>query len=162
MATTATKLYKNWPAICKLEEEDHLMMLVLARLDLDNPTARTRQIIAAFPECFCEQPQQGPYPLSYIRRLGREMQDPGGNGADHPYSYKVHRKLEIPCIVLAYDEKQLAEYPDLLELRPSNIRTAVVQGEIVDYEESRMVVLENNDACREITLTPAELIDVSK
>lgn len=159
--TIATKLHKNWSVIRELGKEDRLLMLVIACLDLENPMPHTDKLVAAFPECFAEEQQHGPYPLSYIRRLGTEMQDPGGNGAKHPQSYGVDSRLNMPCILLAYDEKQLAMYPDTLELRPDNISMASPQGAIVEYQGRQMVVLENNEDCQEIALVPVELIDVN-
>ncbi len=150
------KLYKNWSEICKLG--DHLLIILLATLDMASEYAD--RLVFAFPECFSEKQQSGPYPMSYIRKLALKKGG-GKNSADFPQSYDIDSQLKMPCVLLAYDEESLAEYPDLLELRPDNISMNVSQGDVVEYEGRKMVVLENNESCREIALVPAELVDVN-
>lgn len=149
---------KNWIAICNLGRKNRLLMMVLACLEIKNLDDVTKKLIAAFPECFSEDGQKGPYPLSYIRELAEK--DHYHPDPDRPFSSEVHAKLNIPCILLAYGKEELDEYPEWLNPRPENISLDVKQGDIVEYNGTKMMVFENNDGTREIALVPAELIDI--
>lgn len=162
--------YKNWSEICKLghfpEPGQHpLMMAVLATLDLENRNEVTEQIVAAFPQYFSDKPTKGPFPLSYIRRLGGELatrkQVSYLSGANLPVSHGVPEVLGIPEWWFGITPEATANYriPPLPESIPADSK----QGDIVEWEGKRVVVLEvnRNEDVDIMHIVPAELIDVN-
>lgn len=130
-------------------------MWALATVDLKGKYGQA--LIFAFPECFSEEEQEGPYPLSLIReeahRKGLEEANP--SGGDLPISY-----YSIPDHILVKGFDKTGENIAGLEgqMLPEGIDPNAKQGEVVEWGGKKFVVLENNTACEEFWIAPAECI----
>ncbi len=138
------KLYKNWPAICKLG--DPLLVFLLATLDMANKSAS--RLLAAFPECFIDKEVQEQFPWSVINReVDREVaKDTGGDG-QKPYSLPlcqiVLERFHVPYIMFAVSIDALRD--SAWEPLPSSVLYCQL-GLQFDWNGRKMVII-NNDDC---------------
>lgn len=154
--------YKNWPAICELGQEDRMLMLAAATLDMSRTDFLARNIMAAFPECFSEKETRGPVPWSVMRETAmKNASKDGGSpsaGIEYMESFHVHRDLGLPAFGFGTTDQALQAYPELLQMLPSTIDPLAAVGKIVTWHDKQFVVIENNDECDEIWIVPAECV----
>ncbi len=150
-------IYRNWPEICKVKF--HLLLLTLSTIDLESDEGLG--LVSVFPECFSNEPVQGPIPLSVLRKESQERavaeRVPRELGDQLLQSFSVLSLHNIPYISFDTYGRQTAgcTYP----IRPDHIPVDAKLGDIVEHEGSKWVVVENNDSCEEIHLAPLECID---
>jgi len=150
------KVFKNWPAICAIQ--DKFVKWALAMLNLHSDVGK--RFAEQLPEYFTTDEVFGSVPLSVIRKQAHENAvhcGDDGSGEEHPCSYGA---IPIWIPVFTFDKfgrKQVScDAPNL----PSEISPDAEQGEVVTWEGKKFVVLENNESCEELHIAPAELIDV--
>ncbi len=155
------KIYKNWKEICQVARYDKLLMLVLASAPDEESEFVTSRLRQGFPECFSLSPVDGPFPLSVIRELAQEEGRKQGapDGADYPDVFDIPFKLDIPIVLLelATAEDAESEWP----LYPPEEGKKLKQGDVMEWKEKEMVVLENNQGkgrTGRLCVAPAECI----
>ena len=170
--------YKNWKAICEVGKSDHLMMMVLATLDLDSDDDVVLNIIAAFPDCFCKEQQQGPIPWSTLKQdcVQRAIND-NGPGWDPPEENDPNWRYMMEChgtlvaFGLPYQEFFLFEEgidqgcaERGVLLLPEEIPADVTVGTTLEWQGRKWIVVENRQAGGDnddICVVPAECIDLT-
>ncbi len=162
---------KDWNQIRFVAKKNPAMAAILANLDLNDTDVSTRQIIAAFPQCFREEAAPGPIPLSCIRAMavekGREVfkhsRDRGETFdaeryAQFPHSYGVLDDLNLQYALFV--TSAAADQWDELEQRPQFAE--LKQGDLVvlDYLGLSVVVENNqNSGVHEIAFVSAASVD---
>ena len=149
--------FKNWPEICKLGETDHMLMMAVATIVSYSDDENVQNLIAAFPKCFSYDEVIGPHPLSLMldeaEKNGAEQGSK--NGRDYPFSYDaIPEWIPLQGFDIYGNRRANFDGPKL----PEGINPHAQQGEIVEWEGKKFVVLENNDSCEEIWLAPAECV----
>ncbi len=151
-------MYRNWPAICEVGADNRLLMTLLSTIDLN--TDRGLRLATVFPECFSDEPVQGPVPLSVLRHESFELylKDYPGEAKDTvPISYNSLKPRGIPYIGFDINGRNVAagDFPRLPEYIPKDSPL----GAVVEHEGKQWVVVENNDSCEELFIAPLECVD---
>jgi hypothetical protein len=164
---------KDWNAIRYVAQINPAMAGVLANLDIDNQSPITQQIIAAFPDCFREEPVTGPVPLSCIRAMAIkackeqartwELKDQDDDyWASLPQSFGVLNELNLPYVtyVTSSNADRYRELPMLPEPYREFGPTAE-QWCCWTIDGQTYLVAENNQnsGVEEIVLVPVEYLD---
>jgi len=148
-------MFKKWSDICKIPNTH--MLWAVATLDLESETGR--RFTQAFPEYFAEEESPGPYPLSLICEEAHKngLQDGNDNGENFPITYEgVPSWIPIRTFDIHGNNLGGGNFPTL----PDGINPESQQGETVRWGDETLTVLENNERCEELSLAPAEAIDV--
>ncbi len=147
-------MYKNWKAICQIP--DGHVMWALALLDMYSDIGR--KFVERFPEYFTHEKQEGPIPLSVLRRKANEVAGKKGFPAesDALVSDEACAYFNIPVQVFngprgtdPQREPLPAEFAHLIE--------AEGIGHTAEWG-CRMVVLVENGFPDYASFAPAELI----
>jgi hypothetical protein len=151
-------MYKDYQGIAKIQDRFLQMALIL----LDTECAEAMRLITAFPECFTKTASAGPIPLSVLKKA-EEMKCQNNADWDAIDSYLVSHNVigengefNLPIISFAHSEKVQKEFGCDYTI-PDKIGTEVKFGEIIQFEEKDLVVVENN-AGGWIECVPAECV----
>ncbi len=90
-------MYKNWPEICKIENQ--LLRMFVATLDITSDMAD--RFIAAFPEFFSQTKERGPIPLSVLMDHSQHVdacENPPRGYSERNISHKTISYYHIPTI----------------------------------------------------------------
>lgn len=165
--------FKNWPAICELGKKDHLMMIVVATLNLTKRDPYVDRVIAAFPECFSNTYLTGPIPWSILVQDSFDSILARGKDAETASMGKFFlectgtlKKYNIPYQEFWFDESFIDQNDrrrGILPL-PENIDAAVAVGTCVKWLGKDYVVVENRqtgDPNDDICIAPAGCVDMT-
>lgn len=157
--------FKNWEEIG--EFKNSFIRMGLATLDLNKPDKETKRIINAFPECFNYEEDKGIISLSIIRR---RAVDSYRNQNKHADMSGEERAASLP---VAYDAvpshipiqgfdkgnaRDIAAQSLNLPMLPDELFGN--QGDIVEWQGKRFVVLENNDELDEFYIAPIGCVSI--
>ncbi len=152
-------MYKNWKAICKIE--DTQFMLAFALLNLETEFGKTA--CERFPEYFSDEEQLGPVPLSALKATAWENND---DGHEEPEKYLIsYRAIPEDWPIINFgDADTLNGYRNSgFQLIPEELKEACSFGKIYKWGEKELVLMElNYTEGEEWWFVPAELVDVDK
>lgn len=161
--------FKVWKEICEVGKTNHWMMWALVMLEIpeemDQMDDASRQIIAAFPQCFGpKEVTGGPYPLSALRMWAEEASKrenggvPATNAGDSPVVAYTVIPNDLP--IQGFDKFGNREAGFGGPILPKGIDPKSSQGSVVSWNGEDFVVIENNKGCEELWIAPVQCIVV--
>lgn len=157
--------FKNWPAICQVQ--DWCLRMVLARVDVKSDLGINLQ--TAFPYCFCETEMKGPVPLSVLQETARQNNIKLNWNISEPEEYlywmDALNDFNIPSIYGCWSQEHYTKdgNPNTWVLFSEEFGQQLEFGKVVEFKGQKYFVAEllESRGMDECCLVPVECININ-
>lgn len=147
---------KNWKAICEIKDTHFMWAIAL----LDLATDFGQMVARRFPEYFTDEPQQGPIPLSVLRRNASKSREVSNKPEEFLVTCEALPK-DWPVMWFGDDDTMKA-YSQFDRI-PEALSKADKVGEVYEWQGKKVVLVERGFVQgEEWFFVPAELIAVDR
>lgn len=152
-------MFKRWKLICEIPDQQ--FMWAIALLDVNSSFGKS--VVAAFPEYFATEEEQGPFPFSVMCRNAEINAAKGSNTGCSWENLVLHGAIEEWMPLFRFGSGVILEQTNF-EPIPYELKGASRIGDIWKWGGKELVLVEValDEAGSEWAFVPAECIDVNR